>query len=116
MAIAIGEIKPGFLADDKAHGTLIPIPPPNGGAIGWGPVWLSFGVDFADVILRVAVYNSTARAWRIVEKLPVPQLGGRINIPIQDGDQKVSVGRVKDGPTDNGTAPVGWLLETTLHA
>lgn len=116
MAVAIGEIKPGFLADDKANGTLIPIPPPNGGAIGWGGVWLSFGVDFADVVLRVAVYNATAKSWRITERLAVPQLGGRIGIPIQDGDQKVSVGRVKTGAPGEATAPVGWLLETTLHA
>lgn len=116
MALVIGEVKPGFVADDRSHGTLIPLPPPNGGAIGWGPVWLSFGADFGDVTLRVAVFNAPANAWRIVERLPVPSQGGRIGIPIQDGDQKVSVGRVKSGAGDTGAWPCGWLLETTLHA
>lgn len=115
MAIAIGEIKPGFLADSKGNGTLIPLPPQNAG-LGWGSVYLSFGSDFGDVVLRVAVYNSTAGGWRIVEALKVPSAGGRVNILVQDGDQKVSVGRVKNGPADTGVWPCGWLLETTLKA
>lgn len=116
MALVIGEIRPGFVADDRANGTLIPLPPQNGGAIGWGKVYLSFGADFGDVVLRIAVYNSTAKAWRITEKLPVPTLGDRVSVDIQDGDQKVSVGRVKNGSTDKGTWPCGYILETTLKA
>ena len=116
MALVIGEIKPGFVADDRANGTLIPLPPQNGGAVGWGPVYLSFGCDFGDVVLRVAVYNSNTKAWRITEKLPVPVLGDRVSVQIQDGDQKVSVGRVQNGATDKGTAPVGYMIETTLKA
>jgi hypothetical protein len=116
MALVIGEIKPGFLADDKANGTVIPLPPQNGGAIGWGQVFVSFACDFADVVLRIAVYNTPAKAWRITEQLKVPALGDRVNIAIQDGDQKVSVGRVKAGTGDTGTWPCGWMLETTLHA
>lgn len=116
MALVIGEVKPGFVADDRAHGTLIPLPPPNGGAIGWGPVWLSFGSDFGDVTLRVAVFNGPANAWRITEKLLVPSQGGRVGVPVQDGDQKVSVGRVKGATGDTGAWPCGWMLETVLHS
>lgn len=115
MALVIGEIKPGFVADDKGNGTLIPLPPQDGG-LGWGKVYLSFGSDFGDVLLRVAVYNATSKAWRITSKLPVPQAGNRVSIPIQDGDQKVSVGRVKNGASDKGTWPCSYMLETTLKA
>lgn len=114
MALVIGNVEPGFVADDKAHGTLVPLPPQNGGAFGWGGVWLSFGSDFGDVTLRVAIYNANTKAWRITERLVVPQAGGRINIGIQDGDQKASIGRVKTGPTDNGTWPCGWMIEAVL--
>ena len=116
MALVIGEIKSGFLADDKANGTLIPLPPQNGGALGWGSVYLSFGSDFGDVTLRVAIYNTTTKKWRITEKLPVPQLGDRVGVPIQDGDQKVSVGRVQNGATDKGSWPCSYMIETTLKA
>lgn len=116
MAIAIGEVKPGFLADDQGNGTLIPLPPPNGGALGWGPVWVSFGSDFGDVVLRVAVFNSSTNAWRITDRVTVPAQGDRVNIGIQDGDQKVSVGRVSSGPGDTGRWPCGWVIETTLKA
>ncbi|NUQ95311.1 MAG: hypothetical protein HOY79_01670 [Streptomyces sp.] len=115
MALVIGEIKSGFLADDKANGTLVPIPPQDGG-LGWDKVYVSFGSDFGDVTLRVAIYNATAKAWRITQKLLVPQAGGRVNIPIQDGDQKVSVGRVATDATDKGTWPCGYMIETTLKA
>lgn len=115
MALVIGEVKPGFVSDDHGNGTLIPIPPQNGGAVGWGPVFLSFGSDFGDVLLRVAVYNSPAKKWRIAQ-LPVPQLGDRVGVALQDGDQKVSVGRVQNGPTDKGVWPCAWMIETTLKA
>lgn len=116
MAIAIGMVPRGFVADDQGNSVVVPLPPQNGGAVGWGTVYLSVGVDFADVVLRVAVYNGPARGWRITEQLKVAALGDRVMIPVQDGDQKVSIGRVKAGSGDAGTAPVGWLLETTLKA
>lgn len=116
MAIAIGDVKPGFVADDRKNGTLIPLPPQNGGAIGWGQVFLSFGSDFGDVVLRVAVYNGPAKAWRVTDQLTVQALGDRVSIAIQDGDQKVSVGRVKAGADDTGAWPCGWMLETSLKA
>ncbi|MFE2832147.1 hypothetical protein ACFXI6_14035 [Streptomyces mirabilis] len=115
MALVIGEIKHGFLADDKANGTLIPVPPQNGG-FGWGKIYLSFGSDFGDVLLRVAVYNSTTKTWRIDSSVKVPSLGNRVTIPVQDGDQKVSVGRVQNGATDKGVWPCSYMIETTLKA
>ncbi|MEU8968180.1 hypothetical protein AB0D11_02695 [Streptomyces monashensis] len=116
MALVIGEVKPGFVANDRGNGTLIPLPPQHGGALGWDAVYLSFGSDFGDVLLRVAIYNTTAKKWRITEKLPVPQLGDRVAVAIQDGDQKVSVGRVQNGATDKGTWPCSYMIETTLKA
>lgn len=116
MALVEGPIKPGFLADDRGNGTMILVPPPNGGAIGWGPVYLSFGSDFGDVVLRVAIYNHISNAWRVTDQLKVPSQGGRVTVTIQDGDEKVSVGRVKNGSTDAGTWPCAFMLEATLKA
>jgi hypothetical protein len=115
MALVIGEVKPGFVADDRSHGTLIPIPPPDGGSAGWGQVWLSFGADFGDVVLRVAIYSSTTGKWRITDQLPVPALGDRVSVDLVPGDQKVSVGRVRNGAGDPGTWPCSYMLEALLH-
>jgi hypothetical protein len=116
MALVIGDVRPGFLADDRGNGTLIPLPPQNGGAIGWGQVFLSFGSDFGDVVLRVAVYNGPAKGWRIAEQVKVPALGDRVVVGIQDGDQKVSVGRVRAGADDTGAWPCSYMLEALLRA
>ncbi|WP_369387447.1 hypothetical protein AB5J72_07430 [Streptomyces sp. CG1] len=116
MALVTGEIKPGFLTDDKANGTLIPLPPQNGGALGWGTVYLSFGSDFDDVLLRVAIYNTKTGQWRITGKPAVPQLGDRVSVAIQDGDAKVSAGHVQNGASDKGTWPCSYMIETTLKA
>lgn len=115
MALVIGTIPPGIWTQD-APGTavLIPIPPQNGGSVGWGPVYLSFGSDFGDALLRVAVWNSK-RGWR-VDQVPVKSAAGRVGYLVQDGDEKVSVGRLAATPTDKGICPVGYLIETTLHA
>lgn len=114
MALVIGEVRPGFLADDIANATLIPLPPQNGGAVGWGSVYVSFGADFADAVLRVAIWGKGS--WRVTEQLKVPSTGGRVTVSIQDGDEKLSVGRVKASPTDTGKCPVGYMIETTLKA
>jgi hypothetical protein len=115
VALVIGTIPPGIWTQD-APGTavLIPIPPQNGGSVGWGPVYLSFGSDFGDALLRVAVWNSKT-GWRI-SQLAVKSSAGRLSYLIQDGDEKVSVGRLKNSATDTGTCPVGYLIETTLKA
>lgn len=116
MALVVGEIKPGFLADSTANVTLIPLPPQNNGAVGWGHVYLSFGSDFGDVVLRVAIYNSRLHDWRVTDALQVPILSDRVLVPIQDGDQKASVGRVRVSPSDTGVFPVGYMIEATLKA
>ncbi|MFI5985029.1 hypothetical protein ACIBEA_29710 [Streptomyces sp. NPDC051555] len=112
MAVVIGEVKPGFLADNKANATMIPLPPQNGGTLRWGRVYVSFATDFGDATLRVAIWGNSI--WRVSE-LKVTSTGGRAAIYIQDGDEKVSVGRVKAGATDTGDCPVAYLLETTLQ-
>jgi hypothetical protein len=114
MAIQIGEVPHGFLADSPGNAILVPLPPQNGG-LGWGRVWISFGADFGDVKLRVAIYNGPAQAWRIAE-VQVPAAGSRVGVPVQDGDQKASIARIKAGPGDSGVQPCGWLLETILKA
>lgn len=115
MALVIGTIPPGIWTQaDPSSAVLIPIPPQNGGSVGWGPVYLSFGSDFGDALLRVAVWNSKT-GWRI-SQLTVKSAAGRLGIVIQDGDEKVSVGRLPATPTDKGICPVGYLIETTLKA
>lgn len=114
MALVIGSVPTGFNTDVK-NTVLIPLPPQNGGAIGWGGVYLSFGSDFQDSKLRVAVYNAGSNSWRW-EIIDVPQNGGRVSYSIQDGDSKVSVGRVPVDEDDLGDNPVGWMVEAVLKA
>jgi hypothetical protein len=113
MALVIGEIPQGF--DSPSDAVLIPLPPQNGGALGWGQVYLSFGADFHSARLRVAVWNDPGKYWR-VNNVDVLQNGGRVNVAIQDGDSKVSVVRLKLDASDPGNQPVGWMLETSLKA
>lgn len=113
MALVIGEVKPGFLDGHPEYATVIPLPPQNGGAVGWGAVYVSFAADFGDALLRVAVWN--AGAWRISE-LPVTAAGGRATVAVRDGDQKLSVGRLKANDKDTGSSPVAYMIETTLKA
>jgi hypothetical protein len=116
VALVIGEVKPGFLADGRGNGTLIPVPPPQGGALGWGAVYLSFGADFADVTLRIAIWNSVSKAWRINNALRVPAAGDRAMVDLTAGDMKVSVGRVKSSNSDTPDTPCSWMIETALKA
>lgn len=116
MAVAIGTIPHGFAADEGgsiADSTIILLPPQNGGAFGWGNVYVSFGTDFWDARLRVAIWNDNAGSWRD-QIVNLDRLGGRVNVNIQDGDSKVSVGRQRRDENDPGNQPIGWLLETAL--
>lgn len=121
MALVIGSVPHGFGVndDDPSTAVLIPLPPQNGGAIGWGNVFLSFGADFGasfgDSKLRVAIFNTNYNAWRL-ETVEPKTNAGRVNVNILDGDSKVSVKRVKNGAGDLGNNPIGWMLETTLRA
>jgi hypothetical protein len=112
MALVIGSVPPGFLEGHPENAALIPLPPQNGGAVGWGTVYLSVGADFFNAKLRVAIWGGEGY-WR-VSTLDVPKDAGRIGIPISDGDAKVSLARIPTGPDDPGTGPVSWMIETTL--
>lgn len=104
----------GFGADakgaitDASKGTVVALPPRNG--TYWGAVYVSFGCDFADVTLRVAIQDAK-NTWR-VQTLPVKSAGPRVNVTVLDGDQKLSVLRMKTSATDtSGDAPVSCLVE-----
>lgn len=115
MALVIGSVPTGFLADGAEHALVIPLPPQHGGAVGWAEVYVSFAADFGNPRLRVAIWSDATKSWR-VSTLDLQSAGTRVNIQILDGDSKVSVGRVKTGASDTGVCPIGWLLETTLKA
>lgn len=107
-------IATGFGADakgaitDASAGTVVALPPRNG--TYWGAVYVSFAADFADVTLRVAIQDAK-NSWRITT-VPVKQAGPRVNVPILDGDQKLSVLRMKTSATDAGAnVPVSCLVE-----
>jgi hypothetical protein len=112
VAFSEGELPHGFAVDIKGNEIarsatrIVAIPPQNGGAAGWGQVWLSFACDFDTVRLRVAVCDASNN-FRINFFDFSP--GKRSPIPIHDGDQYVSVGRVQG--FGDGTEPVGYLLE-----
>lgn len=114
MSVVIGSVPRGF-CDDIKNTLLIPMPPRNGGGWNWGDSYLSFGADFGPARLRIAVWNDTGAYWR-VEELIVPSEGGRAHVVLQDGDSKVSVGRLKYDDNDTGQNPVGYLFEIILKA
>ncbi|KIF00848.1 hypothetical protein PL81_38690 [Streptomyces sp. RSD-27] len=114
MALVIGEVKAGFLDGHPENGTTIPLPPQNGGAIGWGQVYVSLASDFGDALLRIAVWNGGS--WRVEPPLKVASSAGRVTLAVRDGDQKISVGRLKADERDAGVCPVSYMIETTLKA
>jgi len=112
MAIALmGSVPEGF---DEA---LVLTPPPPQTGKNWGDrnVWLSFGADFDDALLRIAYWVHGDSAWKVMpQPLHVPRVGDRVNPfggPAPKGLQKVSVKRVAASEADKGTCPVGWLVE-----
>lgn len=113
-AFQTGEVKPGFFTD--AHGkttvenaTMITLPPPNGGALGWKNAWLSVGCDFADVELRVAV-KVAGQAWALHSMNPTAS-GDRLYMQLPTATQKISIGRIARNPADDPATPCAWLLE-----
>ncbi|MDG4857105.1 hypothetical protein P8605_02845 [Streptomyces sp. T-3] len=76
----------------------------------WGDVWLSFGSDWADVRLRVAVHDG--KIWTLIKNVDIVAASGRLAEQLPAGAQKISIGRVKQSATDSvDDAPVSWLLE-----
>lgn len=108
--LAIGQLNKGFGADNA---TKVPLPPINGGAVGWGQVYLSIAGGYGDLDLRAAVYNDKIGDYRITPRLHVPRKGGRVLIPLQEGDHHVDLERIPAGPADKGTWPAAWMIEAS---
>ncbi|MFE5852296.1 hypothetical protein ACFQ61_03585 [Streptomyces sp. NPDC056500] len=112
-----GEIPHGFLVNESGglihykYGIVLAIPQPNqGNNTVWGDGYLSFGSDWADVRLRVALHNGTT--WTVVKNWDINAAAGRLAEKLPAGTQKVSIGRAKKTATDSvDDAPVSWLLE-----
>jgi hypothetical protein len=103
---AVGEIP----NDGKAH--TIPVPPPHGGAAGWGDVWLSLASSGKAQTARVAVFMGPsapggAGVWGFGQTaldVAVPS-DRRAAVRLAPGAEKVEV--------TCSAAPVGWMLEVT---
>lgn len=110
---ATGSLPAGFGADkngaetDKSKSLVLVIPPMNSGGLPWGGVYVSFAMDFGAARLRIAVMDKN-KAWRLTY-LDLASAKGRVNVPIVDGDQCVSVSRCAG--TGDGTEPIGYLVE-----
>jgi hypothetical protein len=111
-----GEIPHGFMINETGglihykYGIVLAIPQPNQvSPAAWADGYLSFGCDWADVRLRVALHNGTTWTgtnWDITVADP------RVAEQLPAGTQKVSIGRVKKTTADMvDDAPVSWLLE-----
>lgn len=116
-AFATGQLNNGFLCDvngnvtTPANATIILSPPPRGGALAWGTVWLSLGCDFGTAYIRVAVHNGGS--WGPIETVVVVDTEPRLLVlELPPGTGKVSMGRVPTSATDtDDSLPVAWLLE-----
>ncbi|MEV7797099.1 hypothetical protein AB0O68_34885 [Streptomyces sp. NPDC087512] len=116
---------PSFQTEDIPHGfafdesgklihpryvRMILPPPTDGASYGWKKFSLSFGSDFDDAKVRVAVFKGTTWA---VQTYDVPAGGGRVGFTLDAGTLKVSVGRMKTSAGDrNEDTPLSWLLES----
>lgn len=115
MAAIINQVPRGFQTGpgDLTTAVVIPLMPQNGGAFGWGNVYVSFATDFQNAKLRVAIWNDAQHAWR-VQYVDLFAEGTRVNVDIIDSDSKMSIMRVKADAADTGTQPIGYLIETAL--
>lgn len=107
-----GVIPKGFTDDAKIT---IPIPPPDGGAAGWGQVFLSLCAGFGDARVRAAVYNTQLGDYRVSHH-DVKRIGPRIGIPLQPGDEKVDLERAPMNAADTGQCNLSWQIEATAKA
>jgi len=112
-----GEVPHGFVINESGglvhyeYAIVLAVPNPNqGNGTVWGDGYLSFGSDWADVRLRVALHNGTT--WSVVKNGDIVAGDARLAEKLPAGTQKVSIGRVKKSAADMvDDAPVGWLLE-----
>ncbi|MFI6510985.1 hypothetical protein ACIBCT_25555 [Streptosporangium sp. NPDC050855] len=113
-----GEIPHGFAFTENGalihykYAVVLAIPMAN--QPSWsGDGYLSFGSDWADVRLRVAIHDGTT--WSAVETIDVLAGGPRVNFgssKLAALAHKISIGRVKTGPNDTvDDAPASWLLQ-----
>lgn len=91
----------GIVAQGDAA-TIILTPPVQRN--GWGAGAVSFGTDFGDTKLRVAIHNGVT--WSDIRVLDVFHAKGRPWIALPPGCEKISVVRV-----DGKDTPCGWLVE-----
>ncbi|MEU8509701.1 hypothetical protein AB0C40_34475 [Streptomyces brevispora] len=110
-----GEIPHGFTINEGGglihykHALVLATPNPNQGTV-WGNAYLSFGSDWADVRLRVALHDGTT--WTVVKNWDIKAADGRLAEQLPAHTQKVSIGRVKKSAADMAdNIPVNWLLE-----
>lgn len=74
----------------------VPVPPPHGGAVPVGDVYVSLGADFA-THARVAIFHATGPEVLAPDPLPVPN--GRTWVRrLVDGDQSLTVENLGPGP------------------
>lgn len=83
------------------------IPPPSGGGLAWGGVWLSFRADFGTASVRVAVHTeNSGGSYRLIETLTIASTdSGKTGVTINTGDDAISLSMTP------AAAAVGWLLE-----
>ncbi|MGW0335667.1 hypothetical protein ACWD0J_28015 [Streptomyces sp. NPDC003011] len=112
-----GEVPHGFLINESGglihhrYGIVLAVPIPNqNSSKTWPDAYLSFGSDWADVRLRVALHDG--KVWSALKNWDINAADGRLAEQLPPGTQKVSIGRVKKTATDmTDSAPVSWLLE-----
>ncbi|MFD4859728.1 hypothetical protein [Streptomyces atratus] len=111
----LGDVPHGFAYNEDGnlihykHVILLATPAANQSGV-WGDSWISFGSDWAETRLRVAVHDGSAWVW--VKHIDVKPAVGRIVQQLPPGTQKISIGREKKTAGDFvDNAPVGWLLE-----
>lgn len=127
MALMMGEIKPGFGTDVAGNpqpalghnATVLVLPPvwDTDPEIGWGRVFYSFGSDFGDAHLRVAIHNSgNGGGWRI-NTLVIKSTDSVTRIDAWAGDDKISICRIPTSATDKADSiPCAYRVEAVLRA
>lgn len=114
-AFQTGEVKPGFYTDangtvTESNATVLTVPPSGGGALGWGPAWLSLGCDFASVQLRVALKVDGQPGWAI-NVYTIAPTEDRLSIPLPAGTGKISIARIAQSAADDPATACAWLIE-----
>lgn len=112
-------IPAGFAFDE--HGNLIDrskvvclaVPPVNAGGLPWGPGYVSFGCDFGQTKLRIAVHNGAGDWWDVqMRQFSSASSREDTGLTLLDNAGKICIGRMKRHPADSDDdAPAGLVLE-----